>query len=88
MPEVPERIARLVGRLDEVRGEGDCPVCAANAWDYGLDVLAIPKGAPNPKRQGLDVLTYICSNCGYLRLHSAPHLEGRPQDWSDLPQSD
>ena len=75
MVEVPDRIARLVGRVDEIRGVVECPVCGTNKWEYGLAPLAVPQMSPNPERRGLSVFPYICVRCGYVRLHSIDHLE-------------
>jgi len=75
--EIDERIARLIMRLDEVRGVAECAVCGVNNWDYGAVTVAMPQTTPNPNRAGLVALPMICRNCGYVRLHSAHHLEQR-----------
>ena len=73
--EIPERTARLIGRVDETASIPECPSCGANDWDYGAFPLALPKVAPNPEGKGLEVFPYICTHCGFVRLYSTDHLE-------------
>jgi len=74
--EIPERIARLIGRIDEIGRVVECPGCGDNSWQYGVDTVSIPKSSPNPERQGMEVFPLMCTRCGYVRLHATRFLEG------------
>jgi hypothetical protein len=79
--EPTDRVARLVMQLDKARINPRCSVCGQDEWDYGLTVATVPLPAPEPSRGGLEVFTLICTNCGFIRLHSAQHLEKRAEGY-------
>ena len=75
--EPTDRVAQLVMQLDRARINPRCSACGHDRWDYGLTVTTLPLPVPDESREGLEVFTLICTNCGHVRLHSAQHLEKR-----------
>jgi hypothetical protein len=79
--EPTERVARLVTHLDQARINPRCSACGHDEWDHGLTVATVPLPTPERTREGLEVFTLICTNCGLVRLHSAQHLENRAEGY-------
>ncbi len=81
--EPSERIARLIGLIDESGRVVLCPTCGENAWDYGLATLNIPVDPQFAEMGKFEVFPLICTHCGYVRMHSTHHLERKSQRHSD-----
>lgn len=72
---LPPQILHLIERMNDKVTEGECTACGENKWMPGEDLLGIgtPHGIP---AHGVEFLSLICGNCGFLRLHAADVLEG------------
>ena len=55
------------------RARACCPMCGQDEW-AGSDMLAsVPE--PAPSVMSIDVIPFVCRNCGFVRLHSVQALE-------------
>ena len=54
-----------------VKAHGPCPMCGDEAWAGGDELTVV--GAP-PFGQ-IATLPFVCTNCGFVRLHAVQPLE-------------
>jgi predicted Zn-ribbon and HTH transcriptional regulator len=54
-----------------VKAPAPCPMCGQDGWAGG-DRLAEIEAAGEPP---IEVLPFVCTNCGFVRLHAIQPLE-------------
>jgi hypothetical protein len=55
-----------------VKAHGPCPMCGQDTWAGSETLACVPElddGAP------IEVLPFVCRNCGFVRLHAIQPLE-------------
>lgn len=57
-----------------VRAHAPCPMCGHDGWAGG-DRLASVSAAGQELDFPIDVLPFVCTNCGFVRLHAIQPLE-------------
>ena len=55
------------------RAHACCPMCGADEW-AGNDMVASLPEVP-PSGASIDVIPFVCLNCGFVRLHAVQALE-------------
>lgn len=54
-----------------VRAHGSCPMCGQDAWVGGERFHDVG----GPDQPSIQALPFVCTNCGFLRLHAIQALE-------------
>jgi predicted RNA-binding Zn-ribbon protein involved in translation (DUF1610 family) len=55
----------------------ECPACGANDWVVQENAEAFTLLLMREDRTGgMEVLGYVCGQCGFLRMHSTEALKG------------
>jgi predicted RNA-binding Zn-ribbon protein involved in translation (DUF1610 family) len=52
-----------------VKAHGPCPMCDQDAWNGGEQIVRLSGEPP------LEGVPFVCTNCGFVRLHSLQPLE-------------
>jgi predicted RNA-binding Zn-ribbon protein involved in translation (DUF1610 family) len=55
-----------------VRAHGPCPMCGGSEWAGGDTIATVPEGGGG---LGIDVIPFVCRNCGFVRLHAVQAIE-------------
>ena len=60
-----------------VKAHGGCPMCGQESWAGGEQLLAVPEMRLPGQVDGppLEVLPFVCTHCGFVRLHAVQPLE-------------
>jgi hypothetical protein len=73
------RIEDLIRELERKSLENDCPVCRNNEWSMPEGTNLIMGGVDDSGEielgLGLEVITLVCRNCGFVRAHLTQFLE-------------
>ncbi len=56
-----------------VRAQAPCPMCDQDSWAAGEGLLTLAEGEAGASP--LDVLAFVCTHCGFVRLHAVQPLE-------------
>ena len=56
-----------------VRATANCPMCGNDGWAGGADLAGIP--FLERTAATIDVLPFVCTSCGFVRLHAVQALE-------------
>jgi hypothetical protein len=71
---------RLLDRLDAAGANENCPACDTFEWSFGTKIGFFQAAEHGNKEllpgAGYPVLFLICENCGFMRPHYIPVLEG------------
>jgi RimK family alpha-L-glutamate ligase len=60
----------------DVRATGACPMCGSDAWAAGGRLVAVMDADEDPSPiSTLESLPFVCTACGFLRLHAVQALE-------------
>jgi hypothetical protein len=54
-----------------VKAHGPCPMCGQDGWAGGDRVTEVV----SPGEPSIAALPFVCTNCGFLRLHAIQPLE-------------
>jgi predicted RNA-binding Zn-ribbon protein involved in translation (DUF1610 family) len=54
-----------------VRAHAPCPMCGQDAWAGGDRLTEIH----TPDELTIEALPFVCTNCGFVRLHAIQPLE-------------
>lgn len=64
---------RLAKRAAEIGLLHECPSCGGHQWESPRDTGLIPHRGG--RGSAYEVVMVVCTNCFYIQLHSAHHLE-------------
>lgn len=65
-----QRLAKCAAEIGLLRA---CPSCGHNRWEYPPDTGLIPQR--DGRGFAYEVVMVVCTNCFFMQLHSAHHLE-------------
>jgi predicted RNA-binding Zn-ribbon protein involved in translation (DUF1610 family) len=54
-----------------VKAHASCPMCGQDAWAGGDRLFEIGM----PSEPAIEALPFVCTNCGFVRLHAIQPLE-------------
>ena len=57
--------------LVNVRAQASCPMCGQDGWAGGDRLTEIA----TPGEPVIEALPFVCTNCGFVRLHAIQPLE-------------
>ena len=79
-----DAVQQLSERLNAKHAQGECPVCRTNDWSLPVDATGsitefelVPVKAQQSGSLSIPVYTFICRNCGFVRMHTKTAWEGR-----------
>jgi C4-type Zn-finger protein len=57
--------------LVNVKAQAACPMCGHDGWAGGDRLTEIP----TPEEPAIEALPFVCTNCGFVRMHAIQPLE-------------
>jgi hypothetical protein len=60
--------------LDQKKAQPECPSCGTKQWEIAshlVEMGAYVGNAPRPQKIVLPAVVLMCTNCAFMRLHSA-----------------
>jgi len=58
-----------------VKAHGSCPMCGQDRWVGGERLVALAEAGATAGVPALEALPFVCTSCGYVRLHAVQPLE-------------
>lgn len=69
----------MIANLEAKSLQNDCPVCTKNEWSMPKGANLVMGGADDSGEidlgLGLEAITLVCTNCGFIRFHLTQFLE-------------